>query len=127
MNDSYYQKIINAAIEVHRELGIGYCEKLYQRAYCYELQIRGFNAMMEHPIKVKYKDVYIGDYFLDLCVDNKMVIEIKTINSITIREINQTKSYMKASNLYDALILNFKNHRLEIKRIYHPTDRHVLQ
>ena len=127
MNDSYYQKIINAAIEVHRELGIGYSEKLYQRAYYHELHVRGFDVIMEHPIRVKYKNVYIGDYFLDLFVDHKMIIEIKTINSITIKEISQTKSYMRASDVHDALIFNFKNHRLEIKRVYHPTDKHVLQ
>ena len=82
MNNSYYQKIINAAIEVHRELGIGYSEKLYQRAFCYELHMRGFDTVMEYPIKVRYKNVYIGDYYLDLFVDHKMIIEIKTINSI---------------------------------------------
>src|SRR2546430_1022995 len=71
------EAIIGAAFEVHSQLGYGFLEKVYQRALQVELVKAGHTAELEKPIAVKYKDVIIGDYFADLFVDEKVIVEIK--------------------------------------------------
>ncbi len=71
------EQIIGAAFEVHRVLGFGFLEKVYQRAMQVELELRGFVAEIESKIKVHYKATIVGDYQADLFVDQCVIVELK--------------------------------------------------
>ena len=111
-------KIIEAALEVHRLLGAGYQEIIYHNAMCLALIERGLNYSKEKEIKILFKDKIVGIHKLDLIVEDKVVIELKAV----IGEMPdifraQVISYLKASKLEIALLINFGNESLDIKRL----------
>ncbi len=71
------EAIIGATFEVHNELGYGFLEKVYQKALQVELLQRGHSAILEHPIKVKFKGAVVGKYEADLFADDKILVELK--------------------------------------------------
>ena len=109
---------INGAIfEVNRILGPGFLEKVYENALLMELKARGLKAAAQFPIKVKYKDQIVGEYFADLLVEDQVIIELKTVNRIEkIHEV-QLLNYLKATGINVGLLVNFKSRKAEIKRL----------
>ena len=111
-------KIINAAYEVHRVLGPALEERFYRDALAYELQLRGHQVEMERRFSVSYKGKQLGDHSVDLIVDSKVVVEIKaTASDILAVHIAQTISERQVSGLKVALLLNFGNTSLLIRRL----------
>ena len=109
---------INGAIfEVNRLLGPGFLEKVYENALLMELQQRGIRAAAQCPIKVKYKDQIVGEYFADLLVEDKVIIELKTVDKIEGIHEAQLLNYLKATGIKVGLVVNFKNSKTEIKRL----------
>ena len=109
---------INGAIfEVNRLLGPGFLEKVYENALLMELQQRGIRAAAQCPIKVKYKDQIVGEYFADLLVEDKVIIELKTVDKIEGIHEAQLLNYLKATGIKVGLVVNFKNSKAEIKRL----------
>ncbi len=76
------EQIIGAAFEVHKVLGYGFLEKVYQRAMVVELRARGLKVEAESPAQVFFKDVCVGDYFADLVVEEKVVVELKVARDL---------------------------------------------
>ncbi len=111
--------IIGAAIEVHRVLGPKLLESIYVAALCREFEIRGLPFMCEVPIDVIYKGQAIKGQRLDLVVDARVVVEVKSMSVIPSVVFAQVLSYLRASNLKRGLILNFGATRLidGVKRI----------
>jgi GxxExxY protein len=106
--DPLTEKIIGAAIEVHRTLGPGLLESVYVRCLCYELTKLGFSFVHEQPIPVKYKDVIIDCGFrLDIVVEGKVIIEIKACDDIHPVHEAQLLTYLKLTNIRRGLLLNF--------------------
>ena len=70
-------RIIGCAIAVHKELGAGYLEKVYERALCVEFKYQGINYASQVPIQVFYRNQIVGDYFADIIVDSKIILELK--------------------------------------------------
>ena len=118
INDLTY-KINGAAFEVHSILGPGFLEKVYENALCIEMEHMGLIVEKQVPLKVRYRDKIVGDYFADLLVENKVIVELKTVDSIKRIHEAQVINYLKATGLNIGLILNFKSEKLEIKRIVH--------
>jgi len=119
MTDIITEQIIGAAIEVHRTLGPGLLESIYENALCHELTLRSIRHETQKPVEIKYKDLLIKGQRLDLLVENEVVVELKSTRKITDLYIAQTLSYLSATGLKKALLLNFGEKRLVdgIKRI----------
>ena len=109
--------LINGAIfEVNRILGPGFLEKVYENALLMELIARGISAVSQYPIKVRYKDQIVGEYFADLLVEDQVIIELKTVDKIEKIHEAQLLNYLKATGIKVGLLVNFKSTKADIKR-----------
>jgi GxxExxY protein len=104
---------IGAAIAVHRELGPGFREVIYRRAYCLELDSRGLRFECEKPILVKYREWSIPGQRLDLVVDDRVIIEIKSVPRLLRRHERQVLSYLKTTGFRVGLLMNFNARLLQ--------------
>ncbi len=111
-------KIIGCAFEVYNHLGHGFLEKVYERALLNEFTINNIQAESQVAIKVLYKNENVGDYFADIIVENKIILELKHVSSIENIHIAQLINYLKATGYKLGYILNFGNDKkLQFKRI----------
>src|SRR5437870_4396991 len=110
-------RIIAAAIEVYRELGPGFLESIYENALAVEFAIRGIAFIRQKSIPLFYKDHQIGEHRLDFLVEEKIVVELKAIEILEDIHFAIVRSYLKATNLADGLILNFSMIPLTVKRV----------
>ena len=109
--------LINGAIfEVTRVLGAGFLEKVYENALMVELVKRGLKAKNQVPIEVKYKDIEVGEYYADIVVENQVILELKSIESLQKIHEAQLLNYLKASGFKIGLLVNFTYPKAEIKR-----------
>jgi GxxExxY protein len=109
--------IISAAIAVHRELGPGFLESIYEQALAVEFALRGTAFVRQKLIPLFYRDHQIGEHRLDFPVEEKIVVELKAIDALENVHFAIVRSYLKASGLADALILNFSSMPLTVKRV----------
>lgn len=100
-------EIVGAAIEVHRALGPGLLEAIYQNAMCVELTERNILFEKEKPISVYYKDQLVGDYRVDILVDKRIVVELKSVEKILSVHRSQIMTYLKITNCRLGLLMNF--------------------
>ena len=119
--DELAHRVIGAAIEVHRLLGPGVLETVYEEALCVELTLRGVPLVRQVPIGLQYKGRTIGEARLDLLVGDCLVVELKAVEQIAPIHIAQTLSYLKAMRLRIGLLINFNVTTLRrgIKRVIH--------
>jgi len=111
------QKIIGAALEVHRELGCGFLEYVYEEALCYELEIRNLSFERQKDIDIQYKDIIIPKkYTPDILIENKVIVEIKATKALTEIDEAQLPNYLKATKIRIGLLMNFGTKSLKIKR-----------
>ena len=116
INELTYQ--INGAIfEVSRTLGAGFLEKVYENALMIELLKRGLKAESQVPIKVFYKEEAVGEYFADILVQNKVILELKAVENLSKLHEAQILNYLKATGIQVGLLVNFKHPKAEIKRM----------
>ena len=108
---------MNAVYQVHNTLGCGFLEKVYENALMIELRKRGLKAVQQPFIKVYYETEEVGGYFADILVDDKIILELKCVDSITNIHKAQTINYLNASGMRLGIILNFANPKLEYQRI----------
>jgi len=109
------EKIIAAAYNVHKELGYGFLEKVYKNALLVELGEAGVKCTAEFPLKVKYHNIVVGDYFADIIADDKIVIEVKAVSKLeSVHEV-QLVNYLKATGIEVGLLINF-GQSVEVKR-----------
>ncbi len=109
--------IVKAAFEVHNHLGPGLLEKLYERALIIELQERGYKVEQQKMIVAKYKDQIIGKHILDLIVNDKIILELKAVKEVLPIHKQQALSYLKATGLHLALVINFGASRVQSHRV----------
>ena len=111
------KKIISASMEVHRELGSGFLEYVYEEALCYELNLREISFERQKELDIYYKDLVIPrKYKPDLIVENKVIVEIKATSGLTEIEEAQLLNYLKATKMRVGLLVNFGRKSLEVKR-----------
>ena len=100
--------IVDAAIEVHRNLGPGLLESIYQKCLAYELTQRGLSVEFEKPVPIRYKDVLLDcDLRIDLLVNRLVIVETKTVESFAPIHTAQLLTYLKITDLRVGLLLNF--------------------
>lgn len=111
------ERIIGAAIAVHRGLGPGFLEDAYEEALCLELQERAVPLARQVGISVCYRGVTVDRHRLDLIVDQKVVVEIKAVRELEDVHLATVLAYLKATSLTAGLILNFSEAKLRIRRV----------
>ena len=111
------EAVIGAAFAVHRELGYGFLEKVYQRALQVELLKSGYSAELEFPIPVKYRGVIVGEYFADLLVDGKVIAETKVAPAYNPLAEAQLINELKATGIRVGLLLNFGRREMQFRRL----------
>lgn len=117
--DHLASQVVDAALEVYRNLGAGFLESVYEKALCHELMLRGIRFENQKPIHLSYKDVAVGEAILDLLVDEKLVVELKAVDTLHPIHHAQVLNYLKATKLELGLLMNFNVKLLRdgIKRI----------
>jgi GxxExxY protein len=101
-------KIIACAIEVHRHLGPGLLEKAYEECLAYELRIAGYHAELQKPLPVVYKEIKLEHgYRIDILVDNKVLVEVKSVEALNPVHEAQILTYLKFSGIEVGLLINF--------------------
>ncbi len=109
--------IMQAAFEVHNKLGPGFLESLYEKALVIELEARGYEVEQQKQVVVKYKDQIIGKHILDLVVNERIILELKAVSEIAPVHKQQALSYLKATGLQLALVINFGASRVQSHRV----------
>ncbi len=113
------EKIIGCAHRVSNILGSGFLEKVYENALAHELRKAGLEIEQQYPIHVTYDDIIVGDYLADLLVDHRVILELKTVDTLTDIHMAQCLNYLKATGLHICLLINFHHPKVQIKRIVH--------
>jgi GxxExxY protein len=111
------EKIIGAAFEVYGELGYGFLESVYQKAMQVELQRLGLRAEIECPIKVKYRNVIVGEFRADLFVNEVVIVELKTAKNYNAEDEPQLLNELKATGTKVGLLINFGRTKVEFERM----------
>ena len=105
------------AFDIHVYHAHGHLEKVYENALAHRLRKAGFLVEQQHPIKVYDEDgTEIGDYFADLLVDGRLIIELKTVKTLAPEHEAQILGYLKSSKLEHGLLINFGSYRFEIRK-----------
>jgi GxxExxY protein len=116
INDVTYA-INGAVFEINKILGSGFLEKVYENALVFELEKRGVKAESQVPIKVFYKRKVVGEYVADLLVEDKVIVELKTVEALDKIHEAQLLNYLKATGVRVGMLVNFKHPKAEIKRM----------
>ena len=109
--------VVGAAMEVHRTLGPGFLESVYEEALAHELALRGIPFERQKRLPVQYKGQLVGEYVADLIVDDEIILELKAVSKITAAHEAQAHHYLAATGLHLAILLNFGAASLQQKRI----------
>ena len=109
-------KIVGLAMEVHNKLGFGFLEKVYENALMVLLEKNGVPAQQQAPITVYFEGKVVGDYYADILVDNKIILELKAIDKIADVHRVQVLNYLRATGIKLAMILNFAKSSFEYER-----------
>ena len=101
------EKIIGCAHQVSNVLGCGFLEKVYENALLFELAKRQITATAQWPITVYYGEIPVGDYFADILVENKVIVEVKAVRALVPEHEAQLLNYLRATEIEVGLLLNF--------------------
>ena len=110
-------RIIGLAMEVHRELGSGFLEKVYENSMMVLFKRENLSAIKQAPIDVYFKHEIVGHYVADILVDDKIILELKSVEKINNAHRAQALNYLKATGKRLAIILNFAKEKLEFERL----------
>ena len=110
------EKIIGACFEVSNELGFGFLESVYEKALIIALNERGFDVKEQVPLEVRFKNQVVGLFNADIFVENRVIVELKAVNSLKSEHVAQPINYLKATGIRVGLLVNFGKPKLEWKR-----------
>ena len=120
--DTITERIIGTAHKVSNTLGIGFVKKVYENAHAHEMRKDGLNVVQQHPIKVVYDGIVVGDFFVDLLVEDLVLVELKSVSTLNDDHMMQALNYLRASGLPACLLINFGTPRAQIRRL-HPSPK----
>ena len=116
LNDDLTQSIIGCAFEVINELGSGFLESVYENAMVLALSEAGLPVQSQVPVPVMFRGKRVGDFYADLLVDEKVIVELKAVRAIIPEHQAQIINYLNATGIEVGLLINFGNPKLELKR-----------
>jgi GxxExxY protein len=122
IHEEITEKIIKAFFTVYNTLGFGFLEKVYENSMLIELQKCGFTTQNQQKLKAYYLDSIVGEYYADIVVEEKVIIEIKVCEKLSDSHEAQLLNYLKATKIEVGLLLNFGS-KAEIKRKIFSNDR----
>jgi GxxExxY protein len=111
------KKIIACAFKVSNSLGAGFLERVYENALAIELKRNGLTVEQQKEIVIRYDGFIVGEYFADLVIENKVIIEIKAVKAFDQIHMAQCLNYLRATKLPLALLINFGSPKVQVKRI----------
>jgi GxxExxY protein len=120
-------KIIGCAMEVHKILGNGFQEVIYQRALAIEMRNQGLEFSREHEMEIFYKEENIGTRRVDFFVEGKIMVELKAVIQLEDVHLAQAINYLEAYNMQIGLLINFGSQSLQFKRVMKPKKNHSHQ
>ena len=110
------KKIIGCAYRVYNQLGSGFLESVYEKCMLIELKKLGLNTLSQQPVAVYYEGEIVGNFFTDLIVENIVIVELKSVQSIVKAHEVQLVNYLTATGINIGLIINFAESEVEVKR-----------
>lgn len=110
--------ILEASFEVIKELGSGFLESVYEKSMMIALKQKGLKVDSQVPLQVKFRGVIVGEFYADLLVEDKIIVELKAISRILPEHKAQTINYLKATGIEVGLLINFGNPKLEYYRLH---------
>ena len=124
MADLIYKKesyqIIGAAMEVHRQLGNGFLEAVYQEALAIEFELRDIPFVREDKLEIKYKNRLLSTFYIaDFVCYDKIIVEVKALRELTGNHISQVINYLNATGMKLGVLINFGSESLEYRRLLH--------
>ncbi|MEI7470265.1 MAG: GxxExxY protein [Chloroflexota bacterium] len=114
--------VIGCAFEVINELGVGFVESVYENALLLALRQKGLVVTAQYPIKVFFRGERVGDFYADLLVEHKVIIELKAVKALAPEHQAQIINYLNATGIEVGLLINFGNPKLEYKRFTRSKD-----
>ena len=111
------EQVIGAAITVHKALGPGFLEAIYEAALAAEFDHLGIRYERQKSIRIEYRGKVIGEHRLDFLVEGRVIVELKSVQNLEDIHFAIVRSYLKATNLQSALLLNFASMPLTVKRV----------
>lgn len=124
LHKSITDAILKVYYEVYNELGYGFLEKVYQNAMYFELKSLGYKVEAQKQIKVYFKKQLVGEYYSDLLVEDKVIVELKATELIMNVHLAQIMNYLKATPIEVGMLLNF-GEEPEFKRLIYTNDRKI--
>lgn len=117
-NDPLSEKVIGCAFHIHNELGFGFLESVYEQAMLIELSAAGLRVAQQVPATVYYRNHVVGDFRIDLLVEDRLVVELKSIRALAPIHEMQVVNYLTATRIDVGLLINFGEQRVEVRRKY---------
>jgi GxxExxY protein len=111
------EKIIGCSYTVSNTLGVGFIEKVYENALAHEVRKAGLAVKQQHPIKVQYDGLVVGEFFADLLVEERVLVELKAVSILTDEHTAQALNYLRATGLELCLLINFGTTKVQVKRL----------
>lgn len=109
-------EILNACFEVSNELGSGFLESVYEKALLVVLREKGLNVKSQVSLNVKFRGQCVGDFFADIVVEDKVLLELKAVKALAPEHVAQILNYLKATGIEVGLLINFGSAKLEYRR-----------
>jgi GxxExxY protein len=110
-------KLMGVLFKIHSDLGPSYTEKQYQKAIAIQLNSRHINFQKEAPVTLSYENKEFGKFYADFLIEDKIVLEIKTVKFLRPHDVKQVLKYLEALRIKLGILVNFRKDRLEYKRI----------
>ena len=117
IQDPLSERVIGCAWTIQRTLGCGFLEKVYENAMVHECRKAALSVVAQHPIRVIYDGIVVGEFAADLLVEGRLLVELKTVKTLDDIHLAQCLNYLKATGLKVCLLLNFGKPDLEIRRV----------
>jgi GxxExxY protein len=118
LHEDLTDKALGACFDVAHELGAGFLESVYEKALVVALQQKGLQVERQVPLTVKFRGVIVGEFFADILVEKKLIIELKSVSTLRPEHQAQVINYLKATSIEVGLLVNFGNPKLEYRRLH---------
>jgi len=116
LHEELSHKILQACFEVSNELGIGFLESVYEEALLIVLRQKGLNAYSQMSLAVKFRGIVVGEFYVDILVEKKILLELKAASALSKEHQAQIINYLKATGVEVGMLINFGNPKLEYRR-----------
>ena len=123
LDEQITEKILAACFDVINELGIGFLESVYEKALVIALRDRGLSVATQRPVPVYFRGQNVGEFYPDLIVEEKIVLELKAVKSLAPEHMAQVINYLRGTRLQTALLINFGKQKLEYRRLFNKVER----